>query len=89
MLTLCHWRSAPVVARAGSALSRGNSLSLQVLILMAKVSPSVLGIRTADGRTPADLAQSKVCKQVRLQCEDSSAKRHVEKEDAEKEASTV
>jgi hypothetical protein len=56
---------------------------------MAKVSPSVLGIRTADGRTPADLAQSKVCKQVRLQCEDSSAKRHVEKEDAEKEASTV
>jgi hypothetical protein len=64
MLSLCYWRTAPVVARAGSALSRGNSL--QVLILMAKVSPSVLGIRTADGRTPADLAQSKVCKQVRL-----------------------
>jgi len=36
----------------------------QVLILMVKVSPSVLGIRTNDGRTPRDLASTPVCKQV-------------------------
>ena len=31
---------------------------------MAKVSPSVLGILTNDGRTPRDLASTPVCKQV-------------------------
>ena len=36
----------------------------EVLILMAKVSPSVLGIQTSDGRTPRDLAQTPVCSQL-------------------------
>jgi hypothetical protein len=36
---------------------------MQVLFLMAKVTPSVFGCRTTDGRTPKEIAQTPVLKQ--------------------------